>query len=40
MATLNKYEAESSVEGVIGKESVSGVACVEILGNWKNTFDF
>lgn len=35
MATLNKYEAESIVEGIVGDEKVSGVACVEILENWK-----
>lgn len=36
MATLNKYEAESIVEGIFDGETVTGVACVEILGNWKD----
>lgn len=35
METLNKYEAESLVEGTFDGEAVTGVACVEILGNWK-----
>lgn len=35
MTPLNKYEAESIVSGTVGGVPVTGVCCVELLGEWK-----